>query len=98
MTLPPRLAKCYLRTSLFWCYCVESCSLNKVEVESSTKNKQTKKWSASQKQRKEKQKQNKNDRLKSSFNFSLWAIKGSEFCFSFYSRWLTIPGSMAIII
>ena len=39
-----------------------------------------------QKQRKGKQKQNKNNRLKSSSNFSLWAIKGPEFFF--YSRWL----------
>ena len=83
MTVPPRLAKCYLRTSPFLSCCLESCSLNKGEAESSTKNKQTNKYSASQKQGKEKQKQSKNNRIKSSFNFSLWAIKGSEFFFSY---------------
>ena len=48
-----------------------------------------------QKQRKGKQKQNKNNRLKSSSNFSLWAIKGPEFFFIVDGL---IPGSMAIII
>jgi len=92
MTVPPRLAKCYLRTSPFLCCCVESYSLNKVEVESSTKNKQTKKCSASQKQRKEKQKQNKNNRLESSFFFLYGLLRAQKFFIFFqsmaYNPWI----------
>ena len=81
MTVPPRLAKCYLRTSPFLCCCVKSYSLNKVEGENSTKNIQTKKMFGAPKKRKEKQKQKKSNRLKSSFYFSLWAIKAQKlFC------------------